>query len=451
MTIKPSPKDKKPADKKPAAGKPAPKPAAQAGAKPDRAASTTGLSGPDRELAARDMRRGLGGGGGFLWALLALAVVAGAGAATVGVWMPKLAETLTTYQAPPVDPRLAPVAERVQALENEQKAQVREKVLEKSREAAPPPSADGIKEIVRRLTKMETRLTALRKMVGAARPPETARTAVQSLQRLSGRLQSLERNREEVDAILKRIAATDRSLPGDEKEKPGTETVAGGRELVAAAGKLNRRIESDKPFADALAQVKRLAGAAGTDRDMAANIAVLEPLAPSGVRTLDQLRRQFPAAAAAVLRVKSSPPRPLRAGTGWWDKTINKLAAMVSLRRQGKQGEQGERDAPRLVAAAEKALSENSGENNISAAISALEGLSGRRLAAASAWLGQARRREAAEKAASALNLFALTRLAALVAANNNPEKASAAKASEVTAAPEKAAPEKAAPEKAKE
>ncbi len=426
MTIKPDPKDKKPA-----AQKPAPKPAPPNQAKPGRAASPSAASsGPDRALAARDMKRGLGGGGGFLWALLALAVAAGAGAATVGVWMPKLARTIAAYQAPPVDPRLAPVADRVQALENEQ--QVQEATRKKAAQN-PPPSADDIKEIVRRLTKMETRLAALRKMVGATRSPETAQTAVQSLQRLSGRLQSLEQNRKEVDAILKRIAATDRSLPGDEKKKPDPEAVAGGRELVAAARKLNRRIESDKPFADVLAQVKRLAATDKADRDIAASIAALEPLAPSGVETIDQLRRQFTAVAAAILRVESSPPEPLRPGTGWWDKTLNKLAAMVSLRRQGEQGKNGaalKGDAQRVVAAVEKALSENSGENNISAAITALEGLSGPRASAAAAWLERARGREAAEKAAAALNLFALTRLAGLVAAKL-PEKAAPEKARE--------------------
>ena len=410
MTMKTPSKDEKPA--------PEPEPAAQT--KP----------------AARGMKRGLGGGG-FFWALLALAVVAGAGAATLGVWMPKLARTITTYQAPPADPRLAPVAERVLALENERQARIQEKIRKAAlaAERPPPPSMDDIKEIVRRLTKMETRLAALRKMVGATRPPEAAKTAVQSLQRLSGRLQSLEKNRAEVDAILKRIADTDRSLPGDEKKN--TEAVAGGRELVAATRELNRRIESDKPFADILARVKRLAAADKTDRDMAVNIAVLKPLASSGIESMDQLRRQFAAAAAAVLRIKPLPPEPLLAETGWWDKTINKLAAMVSLRRQGEQGEQGKKDAaperaaPRLVAAAKKALNENSGENNLAAAISALEGLSGRQLAAAAAWLERARDREAAGKAAAALNLFALTRLAALVPAAKLPEKTAPKKAGE--------------------
>ncbi|HEC91289.1 MAG TPA: hypothetical protein ENI55_06450 [Alphaproteobacteria bacterium] len=407
MTMKPSPKDEKPA--------PEPEPAAQT--KP----------------AARDMKRGLGGGGGFIWALLALAVVAGAGAATVGVWMPKLAKIITAYQAPPVDPRLAPVVDRVQVLENEQKAQAQEKAREASLAAArtPPPSADDIKEIVSRLTKMETRLAALRKMVGATRSPETARTAVQSLQRLSGRLQSLEQNRKEVDVILKRIAATDRSLPGDGKENPAPETVTGGRELVAATRKLNRRIKSDKPFADVLAQVKRLAAADKADRDMAVNIAALEPLAPSGVRTMDQLRGEFTTVAAAIRRAKPLPSEPLRAGKGWWDKTLNKLAAMVSLRRQGEKDAALESAWPQLVAAAEKALSENSGENNIAAAISALEGLSGRRLAVAAAWLERARGRETAKKAAAALNLFALSRLAGLVAAAKLPEKAAPKKAKE--------------------
>lgn len=420
MTIKPDPKNKEPA-----AQKPAPKPVIQSGAKPGSAPS-----GPDRELAARDMKRGLGGGGGFLWALLALALVAGAGAATMDAWMPKLAGAITAYQTPRVDPRLAPVAERVQTLEKKLQAQAQ------AQARTPPPPVADMREIVRRLTKMETRLAELRKMVGATRPPEAALIAGQSLQRLSGRLQSLERNRKEVDAILKRIAVTDRSLPGDKKKKQETEAVTGGRELVTAARELNRRIKSDKPFADVLAQVKRLAG---DDKDMAVNIAVLEPLARSGIGTMDQLRRQFTAVAAAVRRAKPLPAEPLRAGTGWWDKTVNKLAAMVSLRRQGKKEEKNaalERARPQLLAAAEKAL----GENNVSTAITVLEGL--RDLPEAAAWIGRARGRETAKKAAAALNLFALTRLARLV-------EAAAVKAPEITTTPEKATPEETVPKKA--
>ena len=160
MTIKPDPKDKEPAAKKPTPkATPKAKPTAQSQAKPAPATSTAaGPSGPDPALAARDMKRGLGGGVGFLWALLALAVAAGAGAATVDVWMPKLAKTLAVYQAPLVDTRLAPVAERVQALEKELNSQAQAR--EKAKKILPPPS-DDMKEIVSRLTKMETRLAAL--------------------------------------------------------------------------------------------------------------------------------------------------------------------------------------------------------------------------------------------------------------------------------------------------
>ncbi len=100
-----------------------------------------------------------------------------------------------------------------------------------------------------------------------------------------------------------------------------------------------------------------------------------------------------------------------------------------------------------MVAVAEKAL----GENNISTAIETLKGLSGPPAAAAAAWLERARGRETAEKAATALNLLALTRLARFVeAAAKPPEKAAAVKAPEITTTPEKATPtlEKATPEK---
>lgn len=423
MTRKPVPKSKKPLTRQPQ-----PKPEVQAKSGPQAKPE------PKPKPAARDVGSGLGGAGGFLWALLALAVVAGAGVATSGVWMPKLAKILSSYQAAN---QAAPVTgqKKQKAQEVAQKTAqetARKKIIAAGRNQ--PPSGD-IKDVVRRLGEMETRLAALRKMVGAARPPEVARAAGESLDRLSGRLEKLERNRREVDAILKRISAIDRSPPGGGKEKP--QAVSGEQGLVAAVRLLNRRISGNKPFTGILGRVKKLAGA---DKDMAAHIALLEPLAPSGVRTIDQLREEFIVTSGAILRSE-----PLRGGSGWWDRTLNKLAAMVSLRREQGKNTAGGRAVSRAVAAAEAAL----GKNNITAATSALEALSDAPLAAAEPWLGEARGRQAAEKAAAALNLLALSRLAPATGKDGGKAaKAAGDKAPEKTAAVKKAPSEKSPAEK---
>ena len=121
---------------------------------------------------------------------------------------------------------------------------------------------------------------------------------------------------------------------------------------------------------------------------IAESIAVLTPLASSGVETFGRLHRRFDSVVLAVVRAAAKPP-----GDTWIDKTIARLSELVTVRRVGTAVEGDGADA--VVARAEARLK----DGELAAAVSELRRLNGAAAEAAEAWLTSANQRLVADKA----------------------------------------------------
>jgi len=385
--------------------KPGPQPGPQPAAKPAPA--------PAIQAVSR-----VGGPTGFLWALLAMAFVGGAVFATRATWLPELAKVIADQQPDPLaDPRFAGVTTRLAALEQGEDF----KKLEEQRQKL----NQQVDALVKRLAGMESELKGLRGMVDASQPPKEATDAVQSLERLSGRLARLEQSRAEVDVLLRRMAESERTLPAKQGPKTAAEKggekiksadampSAGDTSLIGAVSRLNKVLSGDGSFAKELAAVAALAG---TDPDMKRQIAILEPFAAGGIPDLGQLRRRFTEQSTAIIsaaHISAAMGDAPKAGDGGgfgglWRKMRVKMESWVSVRRSdGTSGGPKSRNSAVLVDNAGTALA----AGDLAAAVETVEGLSGAGAEAAAPWLKLARARLAADRAVAALHLFAISRL----------------------------------------
>ena len=155
--------------------------------------------------------------------------------------------------------------------------------------------------------------------------------------------------------------------------------------FVLAVGQLRIGLRTDNPFDSMLESV---AAAAPEDGMIAESIAVLTPLASSGVETFGRLHRRFDSVVLAVVRAAAKPP-----GDTWIDKTIARLSELVTVRRVGTAVEGDGADA--VVARAEARLK----DGELAAAVSELRRLNGAAAEAAEAWLTSANQRLVADKA----------------------------------------------------
>ncbi len=155
--------------------------------------------------------------------------------------------------------------------------------------------------------------------------------------------------------------------------------------FVLAVGQLRIALQTDSPFGSALESVS---AAAPEDSMIAESIAVLTPLASSGVESFGRLQRRFDPVVVAIVRAAAKPP-----GDTWIDKTIARLSELITVRRVGTAVEGDGADA--VVARAEARLK----DGELAAAVSELGRLDGAAAEAAEAWLNSANQRLAADKA----------------------------------------------------
>ena len=155
--------------------------------------------------------------------------------------------------------------------------------------------------------------------------------------------------------------------------------------FVLAVGQLRIALQTDSPFGSALESVS---AAAPEDSMIAESIAVLAPLASSGVESFGRLQRRFDPVVVAIVRAAAKQP-----GDTWIDKTIARLSELITVRRVGTAVEGDGADA--VVARAEARLK----DGELAAAVSELGRLDGAAAEAAEAWLNSANQRLAADKA----------------------------------------------------
>jgi hypothetical protein len=170
--------------------------------------------------------------------------------------------------------------------------------------------------------------------------------------------------------------------------------------LLLSVGQLREAIRGTGSYGPAWQSVAALAG-----KDAALAQSLAKPLATlaahkNGVADLPDLRRQFAAAASAIVRATIVPR-----GDGWLDRTLDGVASLVSIRKTGEKAAAAD-DVQGLVARAELRLT----SGDLAGAVKALTGLKGSPADAAKSWLKAARGRLAVEDAVDALMRAALVR-----------------------------------------
>ena len=196
-------------------------------------------------------------------------------------------------------------------------------------------------------------------------------------------------------AMAERVATLETALTTTRDE------VRAGRSdsLVLAVGHLREAVSRGDAFAAELAALK---GVAGGNRAVAGAMAPLAARASGGVATLATLKARFDSTAAAVARAALAPETG-----GWADRTVARLATVVTIRRTGADVKG---DTPTAILARAEATLR---DGKLDEAATILGGLVGGPAAAAKAWLDDARARVAVDRAMGALTRVAIARLAA--------------------------------------
>jgi hypothetical protein len=427
--------EEKPASKRKPHAKTAAKPEAAAApadteAKPE-AAATPGASG---QAAAPD-RHGKGGGG-WVVALAAVAMIVAAGYLTRPKWMPLVADKLPKIPSLKTeDPRVANLSARLAALESKAgELAVKDETIQRLEQERARLSAD-LGKALRRLEAVEKSVASVRQIAESTAQMDEASQARESLKRLSDRLTAIEsvgvsgadkpmagaglaelraaeaRSRELAERLSKlekeqvALAPAEKVIAGVEKrleeiERRAAKGGAGAVKaaLVLAVGQLRDAVQQGGGFERELHAVK---GMAAGDSGIAAALLPLAGFAKTGVPTLAMLRDDFAAMAGTVVA---------RAGAtadGWFESLAKRLGTLVRVRRTDGAGTD---TVDGLVARADRQLA----AGDLAGAIAALEGiqsLSAAAAAAAEPWLGRARMRAGAERALAALHIHAVSLL----------------------------------------
>jgi hypothetical protein len=258
--------------------------------------------------------------------------------------------------------------------------------------AAGPALADRVGRLEQRFDAVLNQTRELQASVGQAG------VTAQSLPALAGTVKELQASADEFRRTLAAI------------QKRQEETTAGAKQAqqqelrthaaILALSQLRMALQGAQPFAGELATVRTVAGtpveaAAGTlDR--------ISPFADAGAPTRAQLRERFEAVARAVLQ-----PEQATASGSWTDQTLNRVTSLVTIRRQA--GEAAGNSASAIVARAEARLQ----ADDLTGAIEALSGLTGKAAETASPWVQQARARLALDQAAAEIARIAIAGIGA--------------------------------------
>ena len=174
---------------------------------------------------------------------------------------------------------------------------------------------------------------------------------------------------------------------------PKTEPLKGSA-LVLAVGQLREALGRSGPFPETLDSLRAVGG---DDPVVESALAVLAPLANTGVATKNRLIATFDVAAAGAARATLAP-----AGSGWIDRTVQRLASVVTIRREGADVDGDSAQA--VLARAEARLA----TGDLEGADKALAGLTAEPADAMASWRKAVASRIAADGALDALGRHAI-------------------------------------------
>lgn len=332
--------------------------------------------------------------GGVLGSLLALGAVGAVGYVTQDRWMPPVASMVAGHAAKgggdQAEERLR-VTDSINILKSES-AEVRSQFSSVgTRLQSLQQEIDTLRQQSEKTAASAAAATAAadRPMPDIAQPLEDINQRLSQVEVGSARLSALEQRLADVQMTLSNVQST--VAKGSEQASLPSATVLAVNQLADA---LNR----SGAFAPELESVRAIAAG---DTDMAPAIGTLEQWSRSGVPTLGQIRAGFPAMAEAVAQTQFQSE-----GEGWFDDVRNRLSALVTVRKVGDAAIAGG-GVDGALAQADAALA----SGDLAGAVNVIEGLEGPAADAASAWLGKARERLAADKALADLRTVAIAKL----------------------------------------
>jgi hypothetical protein len=234
--------------------------------------------------------------------------------------------------------------------------------------------ADATANLAAELKDLDARLAALGDNATAG--AEAATATATALGGLSGEVAAIEASLEEIRAAIDDLKA--RNADQDAL-------------LWSAVGALRDAMRYAGPFSEQLADVSRLAGERA---EFLEALAELKPLAASGVASLGELQRAFPATAREIVA----------AGYGDGDDSVlgdvlNRVSQVITVRPVG-EVDKDDKSPGAIVARAEGLLD----QGDLAAALEELKGLPGDAGKAADTWSQRAQQRIAADAAITRLN-----------------------------------------------
>lgn len=367
----------------------------------------------------------------FLFAIVAVAVLAGAVYASAPFWIPRVTPYLpAALRDPFLDPRFTALASRIQSLEEVARARMAYGNAIQDLEDERAVFSERLDGLLSRLDELDRALGSVKALVaqvqGGADPDATRASLDQLHERLnqletmgdsvSERLGEMARTAEsapsagalaavgELEARNERLSAAVRNMAGrldrvESVRMPAADSESAARALVLAVGQLREALRTSGPYANEVAAVKALVG---DDPEALGAVAVLEKTADAGIPTLAALRAEFDTVARRVVMESID-----LGGDGWLNRAGKWLFSIVSVRRTGDGALGVEPDA--VVARAEALLA----SGDIMAAVDALAALDGAAAAAADSWRARAGSRLAAERAIAKLHIHAISRVGA--------------------------------------
>ncbi|MEE8393459.1 MAG: hypothetical protein V3R66_03880 [Rhodospirillales bacterium] len=357
-----------------------------------------------------------GGTTSFIFAVLLLAVIGGAGAATWPFWSPHIKRFFPALESESLlGARVNDVSERIKALEAKTAANLKDGNVIQDLIDERNSFAESLNGLMNKLQSLEEDLKSVKLMVEATAPPLDAANANQSLQRLAERFEKIEKSGETLENILQRMNKFEEGISvsqvgqaakndhlsaaideiservGAFEKKEIKTAPKGAPKIILSVGQLREALRVSAPFSKELAALKTMAG---DGSEISRSLKNIEPYASSGVPTLDSLSRRF----AEVALLIDGPPLAAP-GEGWLGRAMNRLSSLISVRRVDSQSDTA-------ITQAGKRLK----EGNLAAAVQAI-GKFASTSPKVSAWLDDARARLTVEQSIAALHVFAISLL----------------------------------------
>jgi hypothetical protein len=307
--------------------------------------------------------------------LIGIALVLGAGYATLPLWQSWLLPPTSAEQA-----ALVNLQARLDALETSARrppptGAVQDLESRRAEVSAP------VQDLMMRLDKLDQQVRDLgRKAEVATAQEPVAAEETERIQTLSA----------DNDRLNSAVASLEKKIGTLEKAQTQVVADRDKRRLMEALDRLRESLRGAAPFAE---ELKGLRTVSADNTEIGRLLSELEPFATAGIPTLLTLQRRFEGTATRISQAGGAGD-----GVDILDKAINRLKSLVTIRRLGGAG--GEDLDSRLAAAAEELDG-----GNLLGAVGRLDTLTGPAAEAARPWVAEARARLLAEKAMAALHV----------------------------------------------